>query len=58
MTNYMPAKPRLPLLWHELVKLVHGLHVESLVAYGDGREVHLVDGQGGGLDRRHHWLIS
>ena len=56
LQNYIPAKPRFPLFWHELVKLVHGLDVEPLIANGDGREVQIVDWEGRGLDCRLHRL--
>ena len=48
--------PGVPYFRDEPGHPVQGVHVEALVADGDGGELELADRQGVGPYGRHHWL--
>ena len=48
---HSPFKPWVPLVWYQLMDLVHRFHIESLIANSYGWEIKLSDGQGVGTDR-------
>ena len=48
---HSPFKPWVPLVWYQLMDLVHRFHIETLIANSYGWEIKLGDGQGVGTDR-------
>ena len=48
---HSPFKPWVPLVWYQLMDLVHRFHIETLIANSYGWEIKLGDGEGVGIDR-------